>query len=148
MNLSNSFTLAELTVTKPGIANVPTTAQIEALRHLCETVLQPVRDHFGPVSIHVGFRSPALNSAVGGAATSQHLGAVDGDAAADFHVSGHTVEEVVAWMRAALLPCDQVIAETRSGHAPFTWVHASVGKRNRREYLQSVDGKHYAPWAG
>ena len=140
MNLSPSFTLAELTVSKPGIANTPTAAQIESLRHLCETVMQPIRDHFGAVSIHVGFRSPELNAAVGGAATSQHMAGE----AADFHVAGHTCEEVIAWMRAALLPVDQVIGETRTGHAPFTWIHASIGKRNRREYLQSFDGKHYA----
>jgi hypothetical protein len=53
MKLSNNFTLAELvksqTAIRKNIRNEPGTAEINNLIHLAETVLQPVRDHFGKI---------------------------------------------------------------------------------------------------
>jgi len=41
---------------------------------------------------------------------------------------------------------DQVIAETRNGREPYTWVHVShrADGKNRHEALCTVDGVHYA----
>ena len=51
MKLTNNFSLAEMTksqtATRKGIDNKPSTEHIENLIHLAETVLQPVREHFG-----------------------------------------------------------------------------------------------------
>ena len=51
MKLSNNFSLKELTksqtAVRKGINNEPGTAEIENLIHLAESVLQPVREHFG-----------------------------------------------------------------------------------------------------
>jgi len=60
MNLSNNFTLAELTksqtAVRKNINNEPGTEEIENLIHLAKTVLQPVREHFGkPVMISSGY---------------------------------------------------------------------------------------------
>ena len=50
MKLSANFSLAEMTksqtATRKGIKNEPSTAHVENLIHLAETVLQPVREHF------------------------------------------------------------------------------------------------------
>lgn len=78
MKLSKNFTLEELTASATarlrGIDNNPTAAEIQNLSLLCLRILQPIRDKFGsPISITSGFRSPALNKAVRGAKTSQHL---------------------------------------------------------------------------
>ena len=51
MKLSANFSLSEMTksqtATRKGIRNEPSTEHIENLIHLAESVLQPVRDHFG-----------------------------------------------------------------------------------------------------
>ena len=51
MKLSKNFSLAEMTksqtATRRGIRNEPSTEHVENLIHLAETVLQPVREHFG-----------------------------------------------------------------------------------------------------
>lgn len=143
MNLSPHFALGELTRNSGNLPNEPDAAQADALRALCVAVLEPIRAHFGPVSIHSGFRSPVVNAATGGAATSQHS---KGEAA-DFHIPGHTCEEVLVWLHSAGLPVDQVIGETRAGHAPFTWIHVShKASGNRGQYLKSYDGKTYSAW--
>lgn len=55
------------------IDNTPDATQMASLRYLCEQFLQPLRDQFGPVYISSGFRSPKLNSLVGGAVDSWHI---------------------------------------------------------------------------
>ena len=76
MNLSRNFTLQELiksdTAIRKGIDNNPNADQIEKLKLLCETILQPVRDHFGRVKVTSGFRSPQLCTAIGSSVNSQH----------------------------------------------------------------------------
>lgn len=78
MQITKNFSFEELTFSatarQKGIPNLPNPPQIENLRKLCEKVLQPVRDNFGaPITVTSGFRSTALNKAVGGASGSQHL---------------------------------------------------------------------------
>ena len=76
MNLSRNFTLQELiksdTAVRLGVDNNPNANQIEKLKLLCENILQPVRDHFGPVTVTSGFRSPDLCLKIGSSITSQH----------------------------------------------------------------------------
>jgi len=55
-------------------ARTHTPEQIENLRRLCQSVLQPLRVHLKrPVVITSGYRSPALNRAIGGSPTSHHM---------------------------------------------------------------------------
>jgi len=80
MNLSEHFTLAELTKTKTGIENVPNEEQVENLKRVCkwlEKLRKRWNDIYGegddPIIINSGFRSPEVNKAVGGATLSNHL---------------------------------------------------------------------------
>ena len=80
MRLSEHFTLRELTKTKTGIENVPNEAQVENLKRLCqwlERLRKRWNDLYGegddPIIINSGFRSPAVNKAVGGVPNSNHL---------------------------------------------------------------------------
>ena len=80
MKLSEHFSLAELTKTNSGIANVPSEAQVENLKRLCrwlERLRKRWNDKYGdgddPIIINSGFRSAAVNKAVGGVPTSNHL---------------------------------------------------------------------------
>ena len=79
-NLSEHFTLGELTKTKTGIENVPSEAQVENLKRVCrwlERLRKRWNDKYGdgddPIIINSGFRSAAVNKAVGGVPTSNHL---------------------------------------------------------------------------
>ena len=78
--LTPHFTLGELTKTKTGISNVPNEEQVNNLRRVCRWLEQLRRrwnNLYGegddPIIINSGFRSPAVNKAVGGVATSNHL---------------------------------------------------------------------------
>ena len=75
IKLTPHFTLEEMTVTKTGLENIPNVTQTNALRILCRDILEPLRSSLGdsPIIIHSGFRSFAVNRAVGGVPTSQHL---------------------------------------------------------------------------
>ena len=106
MRLTEHFTLAEMTKTSAKIDNVPNEAQIENLKRVCRW-LEQLRSRYNerltsnrrrlpprplergqggeaPIVINSGYRSPAVNKAVGGAPTSNHLTGC----AADIRVSG------------------------------------------------------------
>lgn len=139
--LSANFTLEELcksqTAARKGIDNMPDEAAdaqiIENLIRVCERVLQPVRDHFGvPFTPSSGYRSLALNRAIGSKDTSQH---VKGEAV-DFEVPGTANAELATWITENL-EYDQVILEFYTPGKPESgWVHCSItGGANRRMAL-------------
>ena len=74
--LTKHFTLKEFlhsdTAKKLNIENTPKAYQVDNMRTLCNNVLEPLRKEFGEIVITSGFRSVALNKAVGGVLLSQH----------------------------------------------------------------------------
>ena len=89
--LTEHFTLAEMTKTSVKIKNVPNEAQVKNLTRLwgwLEMLRSEWNRRYGegddPIVINSGFRSAAVNKAVGGAANSNHLTGC----AADIRVSG------------------------------------------------------------
>lgn len=146
MNLSPHFTLAELTRTSSGQPNVPNAAETKALVALCSSLLEPIRAKFGPVSIHSGFRSKAVNEAIGGSKTSQHM---KGEAA-DFHCSGAKLEDIMRWIvTESGLAYGQVILEGHTAGEP-TWIHLSLGAPwrvgSQCQQALTFDGKGYHPY--
>ncbi|MBH9537889.1 D-Ala-D-Ala carboxypeptidase family metallohydrolase [Novosphingopyxis sp. YJ-S2-01] len=139
MKLSEHFTLAEMTASqvaaRQGIDNSAGPDEIAALRRLCERVLEPVRRHFDrPVIISSGYRSPALNRAIGGSAASQHsLGE-----AADFTIPGVPNIEVARWMETHL-NYDQLIYE----FGPAGWIHVSYRQPFRNQELSAVRRRRF-----
>ena len=88
-----------------------------------------------------GYRSPALNKAVHGAASSQH---VVGQAA-DIHTVSDRPEENRKLLDLIIelgLPFDQVINEYPDRKGGPDWIHVSYGPRNRRNRLTCVRGKY------
>jgi hypothetical protein len=126
MKLSKNFSLKEMTKSQTalrrGIDNEPDNDTIDSLRILCENVLQPVREHFGkPVTINSGYRSPELNSAIGGSKTSDHCKGM----AADIEIPGISNYEIADWIESN---CDfrQLILEFYTPGVPDSgWVHVS-----------------------
>ena len=91
VRLSEHFTLGELTKTRVNIENVPNEAQVENLKRLCRWLEQLRRrwnNLYGegndPIIINSGYRSEAVNKAVGGVKGSNHLTGC----AADIRVAG------------------------------------------------------------
>jgi len=76
MKLSKNFTLQELTrsntALRLGIDNTPSKEGIMKLTILATSVLQLLRDRIGALRITSGYRSPELNTAIGGSNKSQH----------------------------------------------------------------------------
>ena len=98
MRLSTNFTLEEFTrsqtAIRQNIDNTPTEEHSENLKLLCEMVLQPVRDHFGPIAINSGYRGVVLNKTIGGSFKSQHC---QGQAA-DIECPGTGNRHVADWI--------------------------------------------------
>ena len=129
MNITKNFTLSELTRTSTGISNQPNKQEVTALIKLCGKLLQPARDLYG-AAIHVnsGFRSFAVNKAVGGARNSQHM---RGEAA-DITVHSKEKNKILFELIRDNLSFDQLINER-----DFSWVHVSYRSEgeNRMQVL-------------
>ena len=139
MKLTANFSLLELTksqtATRKGIDNTPSPEHQENLKLLCESVLQPVRDHFSRVvSISSGYRSPELCTAIGSKITSQHA---RGEAA-DFEIFGVSNKELADYINENL-EYDQLILEYWKESDPNSgWVHCSFSAgSNRKQYLRA-----------
>lgn len=153
MKLSANFTLKELTKSdiaiRKGISNEPNTDEIEKLKLLCETILQPVRDKFGPVTVTSGYRSPELCQAIGSSVNSQHTKAE----AVDFEVEGVDNVDVAYWIKDNIPNWDQMILEFYIlGQPNSGWIHCSItSKLERKQFLSAYkeDGKtKYKPILG
>ena len=141
--LSEHFTVEELifsqTAMRKGIDNTPAPEIVRNLRRLAG-VLEEVRALLdAPVVISSGYRSPALNRAVGGAMNSAHMRGL----AADLTVpDAGAVLQVARRIAASNIAYDQLILEYGS------WVHVALaddGASPRRQDLSIFKGTGYLP---
>lgn len=146
MRLGTFFTLRELTASAKaralGLDNAPPPEAARRLGLLVERVLDPLRGELGrPVRITSGYRSPAVNAAIGGSRTSQHM---TGEAA-DIKAEGVSAPDLAAAIVRLGLPVDQVIwyAPERGGHVHVS--HRADG-RQRGEVLEAPAGGGYVAW--
>lgn len=143
MNLTKNFTLSELTKSdtalRQGLDNTPDETVTANLQALAINVLQPVRDHYDKaVKVTSGYRSLAVNAAVGGvqgAKPSDHTRGM----AADIEVGGVPNHELAEWI-AQNLPFTQVILEFYTRGIPDSgWVHVSYDPANlKKQTLTAV----------
>lgn len=139
------FTIAELTASQTAksrkIDNTPSEEHKEHLVELVDNLLDPLREAWGS-AIHVnsGYRSPALNRAVGGSTTSAHSFGY----AADIKPVNGKIREfkdfVMDWLNDKKF--DQYINEF-SGSSE--WVHIGYKNRSgqqRKQYLLYKHGKY------
>lgn len=142
MKLSKYFTLAEMTATAVrGVDNTPSLDEVENLRFLCVSVLDPLRQVFGPLYTTSGYRSPEVNRRIGGSPTSAHqIGcAWDGVPLR----SSVVWSDVIRWLIQSDLPVDQVIYEYGR------WIHVGTkprGERCRRQALMIFEPGVYETW--
>jgi hypothetical protein len=154
MQLSKNLTLAEVTrsetAKRKGISNMPTPEHIENFKKLAENIFQPIREHFGvPIHVSSGYRSKALNTAIGGSLSSQHCQGEAIDIDMDGSSNGITNKMVFDFIKDNLV-FDQMIWEFGTDKNP-DWVHVSyesTGKQ-RKQILKAVktNGKtSYVPY--
>lgn len=133
MNLTEHFTLEELTFSEAavrnGVNNAPTARITENLQFLAEQ-LEKVRALLGvPMRITSGYRSEAVNAWVGGSLTSQHRFGLAADFVAPQFGSPYEVAQAIL---ASDLPFDQLIHEFGG------WVHISFVRNSPRRQALSI----------
>lgn len=140
MQISQNFTLEELTRTSQPYDNTPNAEEIERLKILCAKVFEPIRSHFGrPVRVNSAFRSSLVNRAVGSKDTSQHRRGEAGD----IEIDGIANVELASYILQSI-PFDQLILEAHKRGIPSSgWVHVSYREgRLRGSVLTMTMGSH------
>ena len=129
--------VASGTARRLGIRNVPSAVAVRNMKALCEDVLEPLRRQMGRVIVTSGYRSEALNRAVGGVKNSQHR---RGEAA-DIHCS--SLEQAEQWFNFVRdhLDYDQLLLERRLNNG-CCWLHISYirqpGRRQNRRQARFI----------
>lgn len=137
--LSPHFTLEEALVSqtadREGIDNTPTPEHLENLRKSAAE-MEKVRTLLGdvPILVSSGYRSDALNKAVGGSKSSAHRKGLAWDFIAPSYGSNY---EVAVAIQESDLSFDQLILE-------YGWIHISFDTPPRREVLTKKSKT--APW--
>lgn len=143
--LSENFTLKEFvrsnTASRLGIDNTPGEKELENLRHLCEKVLQPVRDKISKdnpnarvrIRITSGYRSPVLNSRLGSNPSSFHVFGMAADC--ELYIDDeennsllyHTIKDEVDFT--------ELIWEYGDDESP-DWVHVALNVDSTRKMIK------------
>lgn len=138
MKLTEHFTLEEMTKRKNlALDNTPTGEALENMKRVCwwlEMLREEWNKRYGdgddPVIVNSGYRSPAVNKAAGGVATSNHLTGC----AVDIRVGG---KEQLLRYAVILLdisdeaqePFDELLLEEENGKL---WLHFAVRPKANR----------------
>jgi hypothetical protein len=140
MRLTPNFHLDELTLSdtgeRLGLDNTPSPEVVDNLKRLA-SMLEEIRAIEGrPIIVSSGYRSEAVNRAVGGSKRSAHMSGL----AADFNVVRKAPRDVALAIADTNLRFDQLIVEFDR------WVHIGLAdgrSQPRREILtaRKVNGK-------
>lgn len=131
--LSEFFSLEELTTTNSGLDNTPDAKSLESLKYTAsqmELVRKLLQNN--PITVNSGYRSPKVNKHVGGVPTSQHAVGQ----AVDFTCGGFgTPRKIVSTIIQSNIVYDQVICEYDK------WVHISFKEKGNRRQALNIDAK-------
>lgn len=144
MQLTEHFTLEELITSeiaaRHGLDNNPSLEVVANLERLAR-FLEEVRKILGkPIMVNSAYRSPAVNEAVKGSKSSQHLVGC----AADIRVPSMTPDQVCKAIIASNLQYDQLIREFDA------WTHVSITNdvnATPRNQTLIIDSKGTRPYA-
>lgn len=126
MKLSDNFTLEEATFSqtaiRKGIKNEPDTVTIARMKIAANGMEKVRRLLQCPIIVSSWYRSPKLNTAIGGAKNSDHkLGY-----AVDFKTHKHSIDVIFNAIKNSDIEYDQLINEYGR------WIHISFSPRKRR----------------
>ena len=140
MNISTHISYKEgvysRTAMRLGIENKPSKEQMNNMRLIAEEVFEPLRTWVGgPIKINSFFRSPKLNTAIGGSTRSQHC---HGQAIDIDDTFGRATNAEMYDFIKKHLDFDQMIWEFGDSDNP-DWVHVSYVSedKNRNRCLQA-----------
>lgn len=143
MQITQHLSLAEVTrsetAKRKGISNMPTPEHLENFKNLAINIFEPIRRYFDrPIHISSGYRSKALNTAIGGSLTSQHCTGEAIDIDMDGNSNGITNKHVFDYIKQNL-NFDQLIWEFGTKDNP-DWVHVSYESsgKQRKQVLRAV----------
>lgn len=135
------FTISELLHSDTAVArklwNGANREQEDNLIALVDAVLDPLRLFYGkPIHVSSGFRTAAVNRAVGGVANSQHLRGEAADIDTGSRLENQHLARLIVQHQ---LPFDQLIDE-----ANYAWIHVSHKRNgpNRGQILRMRGGKY------
>jgi zinc D-Ala-D-Ala carboxypeptidase len=122
------------TATRLNIDNAPSDLDLVNMKIIAEKVFEPLREFVGgPIAINSFYRSPKLNSAIGGSTSSQHCSgrALDIDDKCGYKTNAEMFKYIQC-----NLDYDQMIWEFGDVNNP-DWVHVSYVSEdvNRRRCL-------------
>jgi hypothetical protein len=141
-NISYTEATKSLTASRKGINNTPNEAAIEKMKYVAKNVFEPLRKHFEvPIGISSFYRSEALNKAVGGSKTSEHIegSAIDIDA----DIFGLITNKDIFNYIKDNLNFNQLIWEYGDNKEP-DWVHVSLKKNgNKKQVLKTYTEKNW-----
>ena len=126
-NFSYDELIASSTAKRLGLDNTPTYEEKEKLRKLAIEVLQPIRDKWkGVIVVNSGYRSEAVNKAVGGVKTSQHrLGE-----AADIKVGGKDKNKKLFNLIYKMISNGELKVGQLIDEYNYQWIHVSLPRTN------------------
>ena len=128
------------TATRRDLDNTPNEEQLDNMKLIGEKVFEPLREWVGgPIKINSFFRGLPLNTAIGGAKSSQHM---KGQAMDIDDTFGHaTNAEMYNWIKENI-DFDQMIWEFGTDKNP-NWVHISYvsPEKNRNRCLLAYKDK-------
>jgi len=128
------------TALRLGIDNTPNNEQLANMELVAEEVFEPLRLWIGgPIKINSFFRSPNLNTAIGGSKTSQHC---KGQAIDIDDTFGKATNAEMYHFIKDNLDFDQMIWEFGNDDNP-AWVHVSYvsAEKNRNRCLKAYKEK-------
>lgn len=141
--MTKNFTLSEFTASATAkaknIDNTPNEATIANIKKLCETILQPIRDKYGfPIIVTSGYRCKALNDAVKGSKTSQHMTGAAADIKCTHTSRRHLFDLIKKMIDNKEIEVGQLIWEYGTKSEP-NWIHVSLpySKKNQILYFYS-----------
>lgn len=138
--ISEHITYAEAihsnTAKRRGIDNTPSPSHVESMKITAEKIFEPLREWVGgPIKVSSMFRSSALNEAIKGSSSSQHMKgqAMDLDDVYGFKTNA----EMYHWIKDNL-NFDQLIWEFGTDTNP-NWIHVSYvsDEDNRNRCLKA-----------
>lgn len=128
MRISKHITIDEATLSptalRLGIDNTPNDEVLENMKLVAERCFEPIREWYGkPIKVNSFYRCEALNKAVKGSATSQHVQGKAIDISTGTKAGNKLIYD---WAKENLI-FDQLINEY-----DYSWVHISYNKNNNR----------------
>lgn len=139
MQIPKYFSFKEMTATTTGLPNMP-----ETWPEFCNILdtalnLDKIREAFGlPIRITSGYRSTAVNKAVGGSATSAHRYGMAVDIQ-PYKNTPENMKKLAALLRSAIFPykIDQLIIYTPDGKDTdkIKWIHVGFSPNPRGHLL-------------